>query len=72
MPVNISDVEKKCETLVKLVEQDILTLDEARKELGYPPLADEMGRFTRSMYVSMVEHLEHDEDDFLNVNSTLN
>lgn len=63
MSLEIKDIQAKCDTIVKLVEKDILTIDEARQELGFPPLADEMGRFTHSLYLNFVENIEGDFDD---------
>ncbi|MBY0402929.1 MAG: hypothetical protein K2X66_03465 [Cyanobacteria bacterium] len=68
MSLPTPDWQVKCDQLVSLVENDILTLDEARQALGYPPLPDELGRFTRSLYLNFVENIEPDSDfSFLNV-----
>lgn len=71
MPLNVDDVNNKVELLIRLVQSDILTLDEARKELGFDRLPDELGRFTLSMYMNLIDNMQQ-EEEFLDVDPNLN
>ncbi len=71
MPLNVDDVNNKVELLIRLVQSDILTLDEARKELGFDSLPDELGRFTLSMYMNLIDNMQQ-EEEFLDVDPNLN
>ncbi len=71
MPLNVDEHPSKVEMLIRLVQSDILTLDEARKELGYDGLPDELGRFTLSMYLNLIDNMQQ-EEEFLDVDPNLN
>jgi hypothetical protein len=71
MPFNVDDLPNKVELLIRLVQSDILTLDEARKELGYETLPDDLGRFTLSMYLNLIDNMQQ-EEEFLDVDPNLN
>lgn len=71
MPLNINDLQTKCDTVIRLVECDLITLDEARHELGFAPLTDDLGKFTLSMYLNLIENMQQ-EEEFLDVDPNLN
>lgn len=55
MVLEFPDTQSKVDNIINLVESDIITIDEARQVLGFPPLPNDIGSTTLSVYLSSLE-----------------
>jgi hypothetical protein len=76
MALEFPDAKTQVESIVELVESNIITLDEARATLGFPPMPNDIGNNTLAVYLGLMEatvfeisdDLDDDELDRIQLN----